>query len=220
MSIQTLSKSPESAKSPNTAAPNTAAPTTLSITQLTDRIDTHTHTYLSPSFLQSLRPNNPAIKPQTRLELPAYLSKIATSYGNACALIWQLALAPRQPNLHNFAQANKPQPLTDTLQDLCTRWAIGKYSYPQASFFQNITTLGSLRAKWHYPAIQNSLQQTTHHLRQSAEYGPWLDTYPTCWAYTVGRTMHQLLQWNHRLTSKALREFLSITEENTEATAL
>ncbi|MEL6940964.1 MAG: hypothetical protein AAFO84_17440 [Cyanobacteria bacterium J06598_1] len=195
-----------------------------SIAQLTDRIDTLVEQWLSLESLQTLQ--------QTTFPHPAYplrptadlhLQDIATAYGSVCAQLWQNALFPQQadapPHTPSLDQSNSlltAQPLHHSIKVLTYLWLVGKANYPQNPFFKNATTLDALRAKWHHPAIQSSLRHTTRRLYQASPYGEWLESHPTCWAYTTGHTMHQLLQWNHRLTSEGLREFLSIDGENTD----
>ncbi|MEM9949253.1 MAG: hypothetical protein AAF810_24740 [Cyanobacteria bacterium P01_D01_bin.36] len=207
----------------------------MTIAQLTDRIDTYIQTYLSLNALNSLtlinRSHNrstPFPPPSSQdldlspLDLSALdLSAIATAYSKTCSLIWQQSLTPTPPHpsssqRHTLPQQQSafpptphlPTPHLPTLQPLCHHWATTKLHHPNAPFFQNALTLGALRSKWRYPAIQASLRHTTDSLRQLSPYDEWLAAYPTCWAYTVGRTMHQLLQWNYRLTPAILREFL------------
>jgi hypothetical protein len=122
--------------------------------------------------------------------VPLFPHKIADEFGATCALIFQQAVCSVQDSIHDLA------PLNRQITRLCVVWAYGKQQIPEDTFGQ---------AQWQHPALQATLRHTTAQLRQSP-YGEWIDRYPTCWAYTFGVVMHQLLQWNHRLTPAALRE--------------
>jgi hypothetical protein len=134
--------------------------------------------------------------------------KIADELGATCALIFQQAVCSLQSPIQSSTQSptqneTQPQPtnlapLNRQITRLCVVWAYGrKQQMPEAT---------CLAAQWQHPALQATLRHTSAQLRQSSPYGEWIDRYPTCWAYTFGLVMHQLLQWNHRLTPTALRE--------------
>lgn len=201
-----------------------SSPTKLSIAQLTDRIDSCVQTYLSATALtnalNSLGAPSPlqdqldsfSVTPSAQVKAQFLnLQPIADAYSETCSLIWQQSL------VHGIIDENRrdtcptgdfSESLSHSLQMLCLLWATGKCQYPDAPFFQDAVTLGALQSKWRYPAIQESLCRTTERLRNTRPSDQWLAAYPTCWAYAVGRTMQQLLQWNYRLPPATLREFL------------
>lgn len=185
---------------PLRSAEMTVSQANLSINQLTNRIDDvirgrlqdSLHSYWNTDLLGSMQQGSPE-------SMTVVLQDIAIAYGHTCALVWTLSLLEDTPS------EEKVETFTASVNTLCTHWLRGRRYYPDADFFCDAKTLGALRSKWQQPAIQQSLRQTTLTLRRGAE-GQWIARYPTCWAYAVGRTMHQLLQWNHQLTAETLRE--------------
>ncbi|MEL6262910.1 MAG: hypothetical protein AAFR12_17765 [Cyanobacteria bacterium J06626_6] len=178
----------------------------LSINQLTSQVDDVIQGRLQ-DYLRSYLENG--LWSELQMEPPnsftAVLQEIAIAYGNTCALVWTLALTK------DGARAAVAEPLQASVNALCMHWMRGKRAYPEADFFSEAKTLGALRSKWQQPAIQSSLRQTTLRLQRGVE-GQWIARYPTCWAYAVGRTMYQLLQWNHQLTAQTLRECWRLNE--------
>jgi hypothetical protein len=178
------------------------------IRHLDDRIIQLTRTSLSIDALQAHLTQALSEKEAIPLEgcdeslaiesIPISPHKIADELGATCALIFQQAVCSLQNSVQTAIQPVDLAPLNRQITRLCVVWAYArKQPIPEAI---------CLSAQWQHPALQATLRHTSDQLRQSSPYGEWIDRYPTCWAYTFGLVMHQLLQWNHRLTPTALRE--------------
>ncbi len=175
--------------------------------QLDDGILHLIHTALSPSQLQAHLKH--ALSKQDAINsIHITPHKIAAEFGATCTLVFQQAIDSISAQSRECADQSSDL-LTQQIQRLCLAWAHGKAKMPENTFFQAHLQghlQAQLQAQWQRPVIQSMLRHTSAQLRQHALYGEWLDRYPTCWAYTFGTIMHQLLQWNHRLTPAALRE--------------
>ncbi len=179
------------------------------------------HTQLSPAQLQAhlaqaLNERQAIVEPLLQsiastpicaaVRIDKLFTLLADEWGATCALIFQQAVFSLQAEPAHLArhQPPAPEPLNQQIKRLCVVWAYGKLQIPDAPFF-NAQLKAPSQAIWQQPAMQATLRHTTEQLRQSSLYGEWIDRYPTCWAYTFGALMHQLLQWNHRLTPAAVR---------------
>jgi hypothetical protein len=159
-----------------------------------------THTALSPERLQGHLEQALSEPGAIPLEGCALISEIADELGATCALIFQQAICSlqEQPIQLETEQPDHTDltPLNSQIKRLCLLWALGKQQQPTDGFF---------KAQWQHPALQAILKRSTTQFRQSSPYSEWIDRYPTCWAYTFGSVMHQLLQWNHQLDPIAVR---------------
>ncbi|MEL6814317.1 MAG: hypothetical protein AAFP03_05820 [Cyanobacteria bacterium J06598_3] len=233
---QRVSQSPPMADledtAPNRPAPNRPASNrqiTEFISAIAQPAKGSAHTPLSPEgFTQALADHLAATDSLAQhLAEPVTEAAIAAQYSQTCIRFWQLAQSQFQlahPNavIPQEGPQPIPQPLakvsfvqqqfTQQLNQLCLRWAIGKWQQPTHPFFsQHPTAFAALQAKWQNPTIQAALHNATNHLLQNPQ-DRWIAAHTDCWAYLLGHTMHQLLQWNYQLTPSSLGELLQRDE--------
>ena len=215
---------------PNCAQPSFPVMTSLSSRQVSEQLNAIAQVHLHPqSFTQCLvlqAPNADSLS--QLLAEPVSEDMIANQYTALCLSLWKLTQQLAQLQAHSNLSADSfmddeatpafskvsfaQQQVTQRLNKLCLLWAVGKWQRPNHPFFaQSSTDFATLQAKWKNPAIQAALRQATADLLQSPQ-DHWITTHTDAWAYLLGNTMYQLLQWNHRLTPQYLRELLQVNE--------
>ena len=174
-----------------------------SITQLTRRLDAIAHTYLSVESLQS-------DSCSFSFNLSDIEKEVAITYADVCRDVWMIALSENAIALDEQRVAM----LNASRSKLCSLWAVGKWNEPENSFFSVTNMFSDLQRKWRHADIRESLRKVAGAVQSHPSKGPCIERYPTCWSYTVGLVMHQILQWNYQLTSSQLRAFLDVNEGN------